>query len=65
MRSDDESLRVVREFGAAVRGRLSDLECDLLHRDLGHLLNHGDAVVSPSVAKALLTALERQATVRT
>ncbi|HEX5121178.1 MAG TPA: hypothetical protein VFW65_38835 [Pseudonocardiaceae bacterium] len=64
MSSDDESLRVVGEFGAAVRGRLSDLECDLLHRDLGHLLNHGDAVVSPTVAKALLTALERQATVR-
>jgi hypothetical protein len=64
MRSDESSLDVVRQFGAAVRDQLTDLECDLLHRDLGHALNNADTVVSPLVRTALLAALERRVAAR-
>ncbi|HEX5402709.1 MAG TPA: hypothetical protein VFX16_10460 [Pseudonocardiaceae bacterium] len=64
MRADDSSLDVVRQFGGAVRDQLTELECELLHRDLSHALHNADTVVSPLVRTALLTALERRVAAR-
>lgn len=58
MLGDEESLRAVRTFGAAVRAHLSDEESRLLRRDLGHVLSRPDSTAPRALISALLTTLE-------